>query len=125
MATALASLISRRPVREDTAMTGEMTLTGQVLPIGGLKEKALAAKAAGIKRVIAPRLNEQDIEDIPEHLRKDIQFIWVDRIEEVLEEALDSAVSPNGARRPVAVGAARSKSGGRKPVAARRSPRAR
>ena len=65
MATALASLISGRQVREDTAMTGELTLTGQVLPIGGLKEKALAAQAAGIERVIAPKLNEQDIEDIP------------------------------------------------------------
>ena len=62
---------------------------GQVLPIGGLKEKALAAQAAGIERVIAPKLNEQDIEDIPEHLRKDIEFIFVDRIEQVLEEALE------------------------------------
>jgi ATP-dependent Lon protease len=98
MATALASLISRRPVRADTAMTGELTLTGQVLPIGGLKEKALAAQDAGIKRVIAPKLNEQDIEDIPEHLRKDIEFIFVERIEEVLEHALEpESGSPNGA----------------------------
>ena len=95
MATALASLISGRPVRDDTAMTGELTLTGQVLPIGGLKEKALAAQDAGITRVIAPKLNEQDIEDIPEHLRKDLDFIFVDRIEQVLEEAL---VSQNGRR---------------------------
>jgi ATP-dependent Lon protease len=84
MATALASLISRRPVRKDTAMTGEVTLIGQVLPIGGLKEKALAAQAAGIQRVIAPKLNEQDIEEIPEHLRKDLEFIFVERIEQVL-----------------------------------------
>jgi ATP-dependent Lon protease len=99
MATALASLISGRPVRDDTAMTGELTLTGQVLPIGGLKEKALAAQAAGIKRVIAPRLNEQDIDEIPEHLRKDIEFIFVDRIEDVLAEALvPAAVGPDGAR---------------------------
>jgi ATP-dependent Lon protease len=89
MATALASLISGRPVRKDTAMTGELTLIGQVLPIGGLKEKALAAQAAGILRVIAPKLNEQDIEDIPEHLRKDIEFIFVERIEQVLTEALE------------------------------------
>jgi ATP-dependent Lon protease len=88
MATALASLISNRAVRHDTAMTGELTLTGQVLPIGGLKEKALAAQDAGIKRVIAPRLNEQDIDEIPEHLRKEIEFMFVDRIEEVLEQAL-------------------------------------
>jgi len=90
MATAFASLISGRPVRKDTAMTGELTLIGQVLPIGGLKEKALAAQAAGIERVIAPKLNEQDIEDIPEHLRKDLDFIFVDRIEKVLDEALES-----------------------------------
>jgi ATP-dependent Lon protease len=95
MATALASLISGRPVRKDTAMTGELTLIGQVLPIGGLKEKALAAQAAGIGRVIAPKLNEQDIEDIPEHLRKDLEFIFVERIEQVLEEALE----PEDARR--------------------------
>ena len=60
-----------------------------MLPIGGLKEKALAAQAAGIERVIAPKLNEQDIEDIPEHLRKDLEFIFVERIEQVLDEALE------------------------------------
>jgi ATP-dependent Lon protease len=99
MATALASLIENRPVREDTAMTGEITLTGQVLPIGGLKEKALAAQAAGIKRVIAPRLNRQDIDDIPKHLRKDLEFIFVDRIEQVLVQALvPETPGPNGAR---------------------------
>jgi ATP-dependent Lon protease len=70
-----------------------------VLPIGGLKEKALAAQAAGIARVIAPKLNEQDTEDIPEHLRKDIEFIFVERIEKALEQALEPADgSRNGAR---------------------------
>jgi ATP-dependent Lon protease len=98
MATALASLISGRPVRDDTAMTGELTLTGQVLPIGGLKEKALAAQAAGIKRVIAPRLNEQDIDEIPEHLRKDMEFVFVDRIEDALAEALVPPAGADGAR---------------------------
>ena len=88
MATALASLITGRPVRADTAMTGEITLTGQVLPIGGLKEKALAAQRAGITRVIAPKLNEPDVEDFPEHLRKDIEFVFVDTIDEVLDVAL-------------------------------------
>jgi ATP-dependent Lon protease len=98
MATAISSLISGRPVRDDTAMTGELTLTGQVLPIGGLKEKALAAQDAGIERVIAPKLNEQDVEDIPEHLRKDLEFVFVDRIERVLEEALEPETGgPNGA----------------------------
>jgi ATP-dependent Lon protease len=97
MATALASLISRRAVRDDTAMTGELTLTGQVLPIGGLKEKALAAQDAGIKRVIAPKENEQDIEDIPAHLRKDIEFVFADRVERVLREALVPPAGSNGA----------------------------
>ena len=69
MVTALASLLSGRPVRADVAMTGEVTLTGQVLPIGGLKEKALAAQRDGIQIVIAPALNEQDIDEIPRHLR--------------------------------------------------------
>jgi ATP-dependent Lon protease len=89
MATALTSLVSERPVRDDTAMTGEITLTGQVLPIGGLKEKALAAQRAGIGRVIAPRRNEPDLEDIPEHLRRDLEFVWAAEIEEVLDAALE------------------------------------
>ena len=69
-------------------MTGEITLTGDVLPIGGLKEKSLAAQRSGIKRVIAPSLNAPDVEDIPEHLRKQMEFHFVDRIEEVLDLAL-------------------------------------
>jgi len=89
MATALMSLVTGRPVRGDTAMTGEITLTGQVLPIGGLKEKALAAQRAGIRRVIAPRRNEPDLEDIPEHLRKGLEFHWVEAVGEVFEAALE------------------------------------
>jgi len=101
MATALASLIADRKVREDTAMTGELTLTGQVLPIGGLKEKALAAQDAGLTRVIAPKLNEPDAEDFPKHLLKDIEFIWVERIEQVLAQALEpEPPARNGARPP-------------------------
>jgi ATP-dependent Lon protease len=88
MATALASLISKRTVREDVAMTGEITLTGQVLPIGGLKEKALAAQRNGVKTILAPALNEADAEDIPEHLRKRLRFIWVSEIGDVLDAAL-------------------------------------
>jgi ATP-dependent Lon protease len=88
MATALMSLVSDRPVRADVAMTGELTLTGQVLPIGGLKEKALAAQRAGIHRILAPRRNEGDLEDIPEHLRKDLDFVWVGEIGEVFDAAL-------------------------------------
>jgi ATP-dependent Lon protease len=89
MATALMSLISDRRVRDDTAMTGELTLTGLVLPIGGLKEKALAAQRAGVKRVLAPRRNEPDLEDFPEHLRDGMEFIWVGEISEVFAAALD------------------------------------
>jgi ATP-dependent Lon protease len=98
MATALVSLITARPVRDEVGMTGEITLTGQVLPIGGLKEKSLAAQRAGISTVIAPSLNEADVEEIPEHLRRDLTFVFVDHIDEVLEVALE-APSSNGRRR--------------------------
>jgi ATP-dependent Lon protease len=99
--TALASLLSERPVRSDVAMTGEITLTGQVLPIGGLKEKALAAQRNAIRVVIAPLLNAQDIGDIPEHLRKALDFRFVSEIGEVLEVALQRRRAPRvaGARR--------------------------
>jgi ATP-dependent Lon protease len=88
MATALASLVSGRPVASDVAMTGEITLTGQVLPVGGLKEKSLAAGRAGIKRVIVPDRNEGEILEIPEHERAGLEFIYVDRIEKALEAAI-------------------------------------
>jgi ATP-dependent Lon protease len=99
--TALTSLVTRRPVRSDTAMTGEITLRGHVLPIGGLKEKALAAQRAGIARVIAPKLNEADIDDFPEHLLEEIDFIFVDHIDDVLKEALEPEVQAR--RRPTPV----------------------
>jgi ATP-dependent Lon protease len=89
MVTALVSLASGRCVRDDLAMTGEVTLTGQVLPIGGLKEKALAAQRAGIKTIVCPALNEGDVEDIPEHLRAKLTFHFVDRVDEVLDLALE------------------------------------
>ena len=88
MATALWSLVHAIPVRGDTAMTGELTLTGQVLPIGGLKEKALAAQRAGIKRVLAPRRNAADAEDVPETLREGMEFIWCEDIHDVFGAAL-------------------------------------
>jgi ATP-dependent Lon protease len=78
-------------------MTGEITLTGQVLPIGGLKEKALAAQRNGIRRVIAPALNEQDIDEIPGPLRKDLEFVFVSTVDEVLEAALQRRSSPRRA----------------------------
>ena len=98
MATALCSLLSGRPVRSDVAMTGEITLTGQVLPIGGLKEKALAAQRSGIHHVIAPARNAQDADEIPAHLRRDLELHFVSRIDEVLELAL----VPRRARRRAA-----------------------
>ena len=82
MTVALASLVSGRPVRNDVAMTGEVTLTGQVLPIGGLKEKSLAAQRAGIKRVIVPERNEGDVAEIPEHERSELEFVYVDEVSE-------------------------------------------
>jgi ATP-dependent Lon protease len=105
MATALASLLSCRPVRADVAMTGEITLTGQVLPIGGLKEKALAAQRNRIKCVIAPALNEQDVDEIPEHLRKDLEFKFVSEIAEVLEVALQRRAAPRRRRALASVSA--------------------
>jgi ATP-dependent Lon protease len=87
MATALASLVRGEPVAADVGMTGEITLTGQVLPIGGLREKSLAAQRAGLKRVIFPRENEPDLDDLPPETRKALEFIPVDRIQEVFEAA--------------------------------------
>jgi ATP-dependent Lon protease len=89
MATALSSLVSGRPVAGDLAMTGEITLTGQVLPVGGLKEKSLAAQRAGIKRVIVPDRNQGEILEIPEHERSEIEFVYVDRLEKALGAAID------------------------------------
>ncbi len=88
MTVALSSLISGRPVRNDVAMTGEVTLTGQVLPIGGLKEKSLAAQRAGIKRVIVPDRNAGDVEEIPEHELGGLEFVYVDEVSKALDVAL-------------------------------------
>ncbi|WP_155877415.1 endopeptidase La [Desulfuromonas sp. AOP6] len=89
MATALISTLAGIPVRQDVAMTGELTLRGHVLPIGGLKEKALAAVRAGIKTVIIPRRNEKDLVDIPPHLRKKVDFVLAATMDEVLKAALE------------------------------------
>jgi ATP-dependent Lon protease len=88
MATALSSLISGRPVSNDVAMTGEITLSGQVLPIGGVKEKALAAQRAGIKVVIVPDRNEADVEEIPEDEREQLEFKFAAEIGDALDIAL-------------------------------------
>ncbi|NLN47559.1 MAG: endopeptidase La [Clostridiales bacterium] len=88
MATALISALCNIPVRKDVAMTGEITLRGRILPIGGLKEKVLAAKRAGIKKIIIPKENEKDIEEIPANVKKEIEFILADNMDPVLEHAL-------------------------------------
>lgn len=92
MTTALASLYSGKPARSDTAMTGEVTLTGLVLPIGGVKEKVLAARRAGIKRVVLPRANQKDLRDLPEEVRNEMQFVFADRVEDVLAAMLPGLV---------------------------------
>ena len=88
MATAMISLFTGRPVRKGVAMTGEITLRGNVLPIGGLKEKILAARRAKIKRIIIPRLNKKDLDELPKNLNQTIEIIPVDEVKEVLDIAL-------------------------------------
>ena len=89
MATSLASLLTRRTVRADVAMTGEISLRGVVLPVGGIKEKVVAAARAGIRTVILPARNRRDLEDIPETVRARLEFVWAEKIEDVLVRALD------------------------------------
>lgn len=89
IATSILSLLVNRSIRPDIAMTGEITLRGKVLPVGGIREKVLAAIRAGIKKIILPRKNEKDLEEIPEHIRKQVDYVFVDNIEEVFNFALD------------------------------------
>jgi len=93
MATALVSLMTGKLVRSDVGMTGEITLRGQVLPVGGIKEKVLAAHRAGLKTIILPRDNEPDLDELPEEVQKAIHFIPVDTVDEVLKNAIDSSVA--------------------------------
>jgi ATP-dependent Lon protease len=94
MFTALVSLLTGIRVRHDVAMTGEISLRGRVLPIGGLKEKTLAAHRAGIKRVIVPERNKADLEEVPKEVRDELEFVYVTRLEEVLEAALEETPKP-------------------------------
>jgi ATP-dependent Lon protease len=103
MVTALTSLYTHTPVRSDTAMTGEITLSGLVMPVGGIKEKVLAARRAGIHRVILPRDNESDLADLPENVREEMEFVFAERI----EEALAAAIPPVADRLPTSNGATR------------------
>jgi ATP-dependent Lon protease len=92
MFTALASLLTDRPIKSDTAMTGEISLRGLVLPVGGIKEKVLAAMAAGIKQVLLPARNRRDWDDIPAEARESMEFVWLDTVEDALAHALAPAV---------------------------------
>jgi ATP-dependent Lon protease len=92
MASALASAYRKQPLRCDTAMTGEITLTGLVLPVGGIKEKVLAARRAGIKRIILPRQNQNDLRELPDPVRQEMEFIFAEKIEDVLRAALPKGV---------------------------------
>jgi ATP-dependent Lon protease len=97
MFLALVSLLTERTVRSDTAMTGEISLRGLVLPVGGIKEKVVAAHRAGIRRVLLPARNRKDFEDIPEEARNELEFIWLERIEEAVAAALEPAPEREGA----------------------------
>jgi ATP-dependent Lon protease len=104
MFMALVSLLTERTVRNDTAMTGEISLRGLVLPVGGIKEKVVAAARAGIKRVMLPARNRKDFEDIPDEVRKALEFVWLERVDEAMAAGLDPAAPPS---RPSAGGDAR------------------
>jgi ATP-dependent Lon protease len=94
LATALVSALSQRPVRKDVAMTGEITLRGNVLPVGGIKEKVLAARRARVTKIILPTQNKRDLDDVPKEPFKDIQFVFVDHMRQVFREALKEKVTP-------------------------------
>lgn len=96
MVMALSSLFSSRPVRSDVGMTGEVTLRGRILPVGGIKMKILAAHRAGLRTVILPRRNRRDLDDVPQEIRKAIQFILVDRIDEAIDAGLAPPTEPPG-----------------------------
>src|SRR5690606_30468353 len=91
--TALVSALTGKPVSREVGMTGEVTLRGRVLPIGGLKEKSLGAHRAGLKRIIIPKDNEKDLDDVPETVKKELTYIPVTHVEEVLNEAIVGGIS--------------------------------
>jgi ATP-dependent Lon protease len=127
--TAMASILTGRPVRDDVAMTGEITLRGRVLPIGGIKEKVLGAHRAGLRRVLIPSHNEADLDDIPADLRKQMQFVMLESIDQVLREALVSrksaAVNGGNGARPTVVARAEGSSRERQAPSSRPGVKAR
>jgi ATP-dependent Lon protease len=100
LATTLASALTKIPVRGDVAMTGEITLRGKVLPIGGMKEKLLAAHRAGITTIILPKDNEKDMADIPAHIQKDLKLYFVETMDEVLQIALERPIDSLASQAP-------------------------
>jgi ATP-dependent Lon protease len=122
MATAMASLLTARPARRDLAMTGEITLRGRVLPIGGLKSKLLAAHLAGVKTVLIPKRNEKDLVDVPDDVRSQLRIVPVENMDDVLSEALISR--PRSASRIKAERAERQKLVARRATRRRRQPAA-
>ena len=120
MATALISALTKRPVNRDVAMTGEITLRGRVLPIGGLKEKSLAAFRAGIKTILIPERNEKDLEEIPKPLRRKLKWVVAENMSDVLKVALISREKAPGKRRALV---AKARIRGRKSKLTKRAPR--
>jgi ATP-dependent Lon protease len=102
MFIALASILTGRTVRSDTAMTGEISLRGLVLPVGGIKEKVVAAERAGLKRVMLPARNRRDFDDIPKDARDRLEFVWLERVDEAVAAALEAA--PARAEEPAEAG---------------------
>ena len=102
MFTALVSLLAGRTVRSDTAMTGEISLRGLVLPVGGIKEKVVAAARAGLSRVLLPARNRRDFEDIPEDARGRLEFVWLESVDDAIAHALTAEPAASMARAPAA-----------------------
>jgi ATP-dependent Lon protease len=120
MAVALASLATGHYVRSDIGMTGEVTLRGKVLPVGGIKEKVLAAHRACLTTVLLPRRNEADLDDVPEEVRKEINFIFIDTVADAIDEALDGKAVQGRAKKTSTVKTGDSKPKRRKPQPVKR-----
>jgi len=103
MASAIASVFTGKPLRKDVAMTGEITLRGRVLPIGGLKEKVLAAKRMGIKTVIIPKRNKKDLEELPKYVKEGMKFILVESMDQVLRHIFSKTKTKTDKKQDVAV----------------------
>ena len=91
MFVALASLLTGQPVRSDVAMTGEISLRGLVLPVGGIKEKTVAAHRAGIRTVLLPARNRKDLEEIPDSVKRELEFVWLERVDDAVAAAIGNA----------------------------------